>query len=374
MVAIEEMKAPAELEEFVKFQFQNFNGNPYWAPPIISDELENFDPGKNPVFDHADARYFMAYRDGKPVGRVAAIINWLEVEQQQKPKIRFGWFDVIDDIEVTEALLQKVEQVGREHDLEFMEGPQGFSNMDKAGVLVEGFDELNTMITWYGLPHYSEHLERLGLQKEKEWVEFEIEIPADGPSEKVERFSELILEKYDLQVIHFSSTREILDRADAMFDLINKTYSKLSTFVPVQPEHISYYKDKFLRYLHPDFINCVADAEGNLVAFAITMPSFAKALQRANGSLFPFGWLHLLKARYFHNRAAFYLIGIKPKYQGKGLTSIIFKEMNEMFNRRGITKVETNPELEDNDDIQALWNSYENRLHKRRRTYRKRLN
>lgn len=373
MIEVEELKNTAQLREFVKFQFLNLKDNPYWAPPIISEELENFDPNKNPVRARADARFFMAYKDDKPVGRVAAIVNWQEVNEQEKPKIRFGWFDAIDDVDVTAALLKRVEEWGRELGLEFMEGPLGFSNMDKAGVLVEGFEELNTMITWYSLPHYSDHFEQLGLQKEKEWVEFEIEIPQDGPSDKVERFSELIMKKYDLEVVHFSSKQDILEHADEMFDLINKTYSNLSTFVPIQEEHISYYKDKFFRYLHPDFINCVADSEGNLVAFAITMPSFSKALQKANGRLFPFGWLHLLKARYFHNRAAFYLIGIAPKYQGKGLTSIIFKEMNEMFNRRGITKVETNPELEDNDDIQALWKSYENRLHKRRRTYRKSL-
>jgi len=373
MIEIEELKTTAQLREFVKFQFSNFKDNPYWAPPIISEELESFDPEKNPVRRNAEARFFMAYKDDKPVGRVAAIVNWLEVNEQGKPKIRFGWFDAVDDLAVTEALLQRVAEVGRENNLEFMEGPLGFSNMDKAGVLVEGFDELNTMITWYSLPYYSKHFEELGMVKEKEWVEFEIKIPEDGPSEKVQRFSNLILEKYDLQVVRFSNTREIIDHADEMFDLINKTYSDLSTFVPIQEAHVSYYKDKFFRYLHPDFINCVADDDGNLVAFAITMPSFSKALQKANGQLFPFGWLHLLKARYFHNRAAFYLIGIEPKYQGKGLTSIIFKEMNEMFNRRGITKVETNPELEDNDDIQALWNRYENRLHKRRRTYRKSL-
>ena len=373
MVKIIEVNTTAQLREFVKFQFSNFEDNPYWAPPIISEELETFDPAENPLMKHADARFFMAYKNDKPVGRVAAIINWLEVNEQKKPKIRFGWFDVVDDIDVTSALLQKVEEVGKEEGLEFMEGPLGFSNMDKAGVLTEGFDELNTMITWYSAPYYKEHFEQLGLEKEKEWVEYEIEIPQDGPSEKIKRFSDLILEKYDLQVVHFSSSQDIINHADEMFDLINKTYSDLSTFVPIQAEHISYYKEKFLRYLHPDFINCVADEQGNLVAFAITMPSFAKALQKANGYLFPFGWLHLLKARYFHSKAAFYLIGIKPEFQGKGLTSIIFKEMNEMFNRRGISKVETNPELEDNDDIQALWNNYENRLHKRRRTYRKQL-
>ncbi|HKK46631.1 MAG TPA: GNAT family N-acetyltransferase, partial [Balneolaceae bacterium] len=197
--------------------------------------------------------------------------------------------------------------------------------------------------------------------------------PEEGPSEKVRRFSELILERNDLKIVRFTDKDQIISYADEMFGLINQTYSGLSTYVPIQSEQVDYYKEKYFRYLHPDFINCVADKDGNLVAFAITMPSFTKGLQRARGKLFPLGWMHLLKDRYFHDKAAFYLIGIKPEYQNKGLTAIIFKEMNEMFNRRGITEVETNPELEDNKAVQALWKKYDNRLHKRRRTYRKSL-
>jgi len=374
MVDVEEVKSQSQLRDFVEFQFSLLGDNPHWVPPIISDELENLNPDKNPVFEHVDVRFFMAYREGKAVGRIATIINWTEVNDQQKPKVRFGWFDVVDDKEVTQALIAKVEEMGREHDLQFIEGPVGFSIMDKAGLLVEGFDKPNTMITWYSLPHYQSHLEALGFEKEKEWVEFKINIPQDGPSEKVQRFSDLIMQKYDLQVVNFSSKQHLLDRADEMFELINKTYSDLSTFTPIGSDQIAYYKKKYFRYLHPDFISCVADYEGNLVAFAITMPSFSKALQRANGKLLPLGWLHLLKARYFHQKAAFYLIGIKPEYQNKGLTSIIFKEMNEAFNRRGITEVETNPELEDNKAIRALWTSYDHELHKRRRTYRRSLN
>lgn len=207
MITIKKLNTVSELQKFVEFPFSLFKNNPYWAPPIISDELESFDPDKNPVFDHADAHFFIAYKDNRPVGRIAAILNWLEVEKQGKPKIRFGWFDAVDDLEVTRALLKKVENVGRKHQLQYIEGPVGFSNMDKAGMLVEGFDELNTMITWYGLPYYSTHFEQLGFEKAKEWVEFNIKIPGDGPFEKVERFANLILEKYNLKVVHFPANR-----------------------------------------------------------------------------------------------------------------------------------------------------------------------
>jgi len=373
MIETRKLQTDAELRSFIKFQFSHFKNNPYWVPPIISEEREVFDSEKNPVFKNAEAHFFMAYKNNKPVGRIAAIINWFEVNEQKKPKMRFGWFDAIDDIEVTKALLNEVEKIGRENNLTFLEGPVGFSNMDKAGLLVEGFEEMNTMITWYNYPYYGKHFEQLGFEKANEWVEYKISIPVEGPSEKVRKFSDLIMKRNNLKIIRFKNKKEILHYADEMFDLLNKTYSKLSTFVPVQPEQIEYFKEKYLPYIHLDFINCVADQDDRLVAFAITMPSYTKALQRANGSLFPFGWFHLLWATYFHDKAAFYLIGIKPEFQNKGLTAIIFKEMNDVFNRRGISEVETNPELVENKAVQALWNSYESRQHKRRRTYRREI-
>jgi len=373
MIETRKLQTDAELRSFIKFQFSHFKNNPYWVPPIISEEREVFDSEKNPVFKNAEAHFFMAYKNNKPVGRIAAIINWFEVNEQKKPKMRFGWFDAIDDIEVTKALLNEVEKIGRENNLTFLEGPVGFSNMDKAGLLVEGFEEMNTMITWYNYPYYGKHFEQLGFEKANEWVEYKISIPVEGPSEKVRKFSDLIMKRNNLKIIRFKNKKEILHYADEMFDLLNKTYSKLSTFVPVQPEQIEYFKEKYLPYIHLDFINCVADQDDRLVASAITMPSYTKALQRANGSLVPFGWFHLLWATYFHDKAAFYLIGIKPESQNKGLPAIIFKEMNDVFNRRGISEVETNPELVENKAVQALWNSYESRQHKRRRTYRREI-
>jgi len=373
MIVTKKLKTAAEIRSFVEFQFSHFKDNPYWVPPIISEEIEVFDPENNPAFKNAEAHLFMAYKDDKPVGRISAIINWFEVNEQKKAKMRFGWFDAIDDLDVTKALLKEVEEIGRENNLSFLEGPVGFSNMDKAGLLVEGFDEMNTMITWYNYPYYSSHFEQLKFEKANEWVEYKISIPAEGPSEKVRKFSDLIMKRNNLKIIRFKNKKEIVHYADEMFDLLNKTYSKLSTFVPVQPEQIEYFKEKYLPYIHLDFINCVADQDDNLVAFAITMPSYTKALQRAKGSLFPFGWFHLLWATHFTDKAAFYLIGIKPEFQNKGLTAIIFKEMNDVFNRRGISEVETNPELVENKAVQALWNSYESRQHKRRRTYRREI-
>lgn len=374
MIEIKEMRTPSELKTFVKFPFLLYKNEPHWVPPIINDELESMDAKKNPVFNNAQAQFFLAYKDNKPVGRIAAIINHIEVKEQGKPKMRFGWFDVIDDIDVTKALLHTVSEIGKSNQLEYLEGPVGYSNMEKAGILIEGFEYLNTMITWYNFPYYKDHFEQLGFEKASEWVEFKIKIDtAENQNPKVKKFADIIAKRYDLKPLQFKTSNEIKPYVDEMFGLLNKTYNKLSTFVPIQQYQIDHYKEKYLKYIHPDFIKCVQDSKGKLVAFAITMPSFSKALKKANGKLFPIGFYHLLKAKKKNSTAAFYLIGIDPEYQNKGVTAVIFQMMQDLFNKKGITDVETNPELEENKAIQQLWKNYEHELHKRRRTYKKAL-
>ena len=373
MITIKEITSKGDLTTFVKFPFQLYKDSPYYVPSIIKEEREVMNPDKNPVFKNANAKYFLAYKGDTIVGRIAAIINWIEVKEQNKPKVRFGWFDVIDDIEVTKALLQKVIDYGKEHQLEYMEGPVGFSNMDKAGVLIKGFDELNTMITWYNYPYYASHFETLGFEPAATWVEYKIKVPSEI-KEKVIKFSKVIKERYDLKLLKFKKSKEILAYADDMFDLLNKTYSSLQTFVPIQQYQIDMYKKKYLPYLNPEYITCIADKTGKLIAFSIVMPSFSKALKKMNGKIYPLRFLHILKAQKRNDTAAFYLIGVDPTYQNKGVTALIFKQMNEVFLRNGIKTVETNPELEENKAIQALWNGYDHEQHKMRRTFRKSIN
>lgn len=379
MITLKEMKTASQLKKFVKFPFSLYKNHPNWVAPIIADELDSMDPAKNPVFKNAEARYFLAFAKAengkeKPVGRICAIINHIEVKEQGKLKMRFGWFDTIDDINVTKTLLAKVAEIGKENKLEYLEGPVGFSNMEKAGVLIKGYEYLNTMITWYNYPYYKEHFEKLGFEKAAEWVEYHIKIdPPEKQNPKVKKFADIIAKRYELSSLEFKSSSDVRPYVDEMFGLLNKTYNTLSTFVPIQQYQIDHYKEKYIKYIHPDFIKCVQDKNGKLVAFAITMPSFSKALKKANGSLFPFGFYHLLKAKKNNNTAAFYLIGIDPEYQNKGVTAVIFQKMQELFNERGITQVETNPELEENKAIQQLWKNYDHKLHKRRRTYRKSL-
>lgn len=372
MITVKHITSKSDIKKFVHFQHDMYKDNPYYVPPILKDERDIFDPEKNQVFKNADCWMFLAYRDDKIVGRVAAIINYVEINEQQKAKMRFGWLDMIDDIEVTKALLAEVERIGHEKNLEFVEGPVGFSNMDKAGMLVYGFDEMNTMITWYNHPYYMEHMEQLGYLKETEWVEFKFTPPNPIP-EKINKFASIIAERYKLTNLKFKTAKEIIPYVDDMFDLLNKTYSSLVTFVPIQQYQIELYKEKYMPYINPDFIELVIDEQEKLVGFAITMPSFSEALKKANGSLFPFGFLHLLKAKKSNTKAAFYLIGIDPAYQGKGVTAMMFRNITQNLIDYGVTECETNPELEDNLAVQASWKNYDPTLHKRRRTYRKEL-
>lgn len=372
MIEILQVTNQKQLKKFVSFPFQLYKDCSYWVPPLIKDELETLDKSKNPVFKNAEADYYLAYKDGKVAGRIAVIVNHLEINDLQKKKARFGWFDVIDDISVTEALLDKAFEKGKELALDYVEGPVGFSNMEKAGILTMGYEELNTMITWYHYPYYAQHFEKLGFEKQATWVEFRLRIPP-SIKEKVAKFSGIVKKRYDLSIIRFKNKKEILPYVDSMFDLLNKTYNTLQTFVPIQQYQIDYYKEKYFNFIHPDYITCIKDKEGKLIAFSVVMPSFSKALKKANGRIFPLGWYHIFKAQRRNDLAAFYLIGIDPEYQGKGVTAIIFEEMQYLFNSKGIEIVETNPELIENTAVQLLWKDYSPVQHKERSTFRKAL-
>jgi len=375
MIKIITVKNSKQVKDFVMFPFKLYKDCEYWVPPIINEEIEAMDTSKNPVFKNAEAEFYLAYdEDENIVGRIAAIVNWVEIKDQKKNKLRFGWYDTIDNIDVSKKLIEKVLEFGKERKLEFIEGPVGFSNMDKAGLLTYGYDELNTMITWYHYPYQKEHLIKLGLKQLAEWVEYKIKIFSEEEApEKVKKFAEIIAKRYNLKSINFKSTKEIIPYVDKMFELLNITYSPLQTYVTIKQYQIDFYKEKFIKYIHPDFIKCVVDNEGNLIAFLITMPSFSRALKKMNGKLFPFGFLHIFKAQHFNDRVSLYLIGVDPKYQSKGATAILFNDLQQTFNKRGIVEVETNPELVENKAIQAFWKNYESTLHKRRATFTKKI-
>lgn len=371
-IEIKEIHSRSELKDFVKFPLELYKNNPFFVPPLLSEEVDSLDVTKNPAFKFAKARYFLAYKNHKVVGRIAAIINEIEVKELNVKKIRFGWFDVIDDLEVTKALFQKVENIAKENGLEYMEGPMGASNLEKAGMLTFGFDKIATAIGAYNYEYYPQHLKQLGFEKEKEWVENFIHAPQTIP-DKIYQFSNLVQERYNLKLLHFKNAKEMQPYIKPVFDLLEESYKELETFVPISEDQKAFYAKKYSTILNPDFINFIKDGDGELCAFAITMPSYAKALQKAKGKLFPLGWYHLLKAQKKNDTVEFVLIGVHPKYQRKGITAIIFKEMYETFRKHNIKYLETNPELEDNQSVQALWKDYNPVIHKRRKTFRKNI-
>ncbi len=368
-IYIKEIYTRKELKSFVKFQLELYKNNPYFVPPLIEEELNILDKNINPVFNHGEARYFLALKDNKIVGRIAALINYNE-EKNGEMKQRFGWFDFINDIKVTEALLNKVKEIAKENNIKILEGPQGFSNMDKAGMLVEGFEKLATMITLYNEAYYPIFMEKLGFIKSKDWVEYEMNSPK-VLRDKINKFTHIIKERYSLEAIQFNNKKEIIKYADEMFKLLGETYSELSTYVPLSKQQIEYYKQKYFTFLNHEFITCIRNYKTDkLMAFAILMPSFSKALQKANGSLFPFGWFHLWKASRKNDYANFYLIGIHPTLQGKGVTAVVFSEVFKSLIKNNIKYLETNPELEDNLNVQLLWKEFNPTMHKRRRCYK----
>ena len=367
-IKVKQVLNSSDLELFIKFPMELYKGNPYYVPPLINEEKSIWMKEENPALQYSEAAQFLAYKGENIVGRIAVMINHKEEKELGIRKVRFGWLDFINDIEVSKSLINTAIEYANSKGISKIEGPMGFTNLDKAGMLTKGFDKLATMIGIYNFDYYPKHMEQLGLVKEKEWVEFEINFPDTLP-DKVEKFSRLIAEKYELELVKFNAKKDILPLVDSMFKLLDDTYKNLSTYTPITEEQIKHYKEKYFKFIDKDYIVCIKDKSGSLISFAITMPSYSKALQKAKGKLFPFGWWYLLNAGKKNDRANFYLIGIHPQYQKRGVTAIIFKEIYETFKKKGVKFLETNPELEENASIQALWQDYNPINHKRRRTY-----
>ncbi|WP_456440802.1 GTP cyclohydrolase [Psychroserpens sp.] len=373
MIIVKEIHSKKDLKKFITFPFGLYKNSKPWVPPIISQELQTFDKKKNPIFQDAEARFFLAYKDNILVGRVAAIINWLEVDGKNQKKMRFGWFDFIDDLDVSKALLQEVENIGKTNNLEYAEGPVGFSNLDKVGVVTEGFETIAPMVTWYNHPYYVNHYEVLGYKAEKTYVESIFPF-ANVKPETFKKAQELIKRRYGLKALKFTRTEDVMPYADKMFDLFNESYASLSSFVKITDIQKEYFKEKFMSFINPEYIKFVVDKNDDLIGFAIVMPSFSEALQKANGKLFPFGFRHILRAKKNSKDAIFYLIGIHPEYQNKGVHAVIFNEYYEIFTEKGIENCYRTPELEDNEAIKKIWKHFDPAVYRRRKTFRKNLN
>ncbi len=366
-------KDKKSLRKFVKFANDLYKDNKYYVPPLVSDDVDTLLPEKNPAFDFCEAEYFMAFRDGKPVGRIAAIIHKLSNEQRGKKEMRFGFVDFIDDEEVSRALFDAAAKWGKSKGMTSMLGPLGFSDMDYEGMLVEGFEELSTMATIYNYPYYPQHLERMGFVKKADWVEFSMKVP-DSIPEKHVRISEIVKQKYGLKVVKCRSRKKaVAEIGRPLFELINESYGELFEFTQLTDRQIDHYVDIYIRLLRLDLLTVIKDSDDNLVGVGVAIPSLSRALQKSHGKMLPFGWWHLMRAMYFNvtDTVDLLLVAVKPEYQSKGVNALLFTDLIPYFQKYGFKYAESNPELELNHKVQSQWQYFETRQHKRRRAYGK---
>lgn len=372
-ILIKKVSNKKDLKRFIRFNYELYKNNPYSVPDLYDDMVGTFSTEKNAAFDFCEADYFLAYKDDKLVGRVAAIINRRANETWNKKEVRFGWIDFVDDPEVSKALLDTVEAWGKERGMEAIVGPLGFTDLDAEGMLVEGFDQLSTMSTIYNYPYYPQHMERLGFEKEADWVEYKLTVPDKLP-EKFVRISEIILQKYNLKIKKLKRS-EIKEKnyGQKIFDLINEAYAPLYGYSKMTQGQINQYIKTYLPLIDLRMVSLVEDEAGELVAVGISMPSLSKALQKAKGKMLPFGWFHLLKALFVKKPDVLdlLLVGVKPEYQSKGVNALLFYDLVPTYQKMGFKYGESNPELELNKKVQAQWSAFESVQHKRRRAFRK---
>ena len=365
---IRQVKTFNELEKFVDFAFHLYKDIKYWVPPIKSDEIKTLRKDVNPAFEYCEAEYWIAYLNNKPAGRIAGIINHHEVERWNKKAARFGWFDFIDDQEVSLGLIETVKQWALDKGMASMQGPMGFTSMDAEGMLIEGFQEMSSLSTIYNFPYYTDHIQKLNFLKATDLLQYEIRIPDEVP-EKVERLTRIVLQKYGLHLLKPKKVKELRPYVVKMFLLYNNAFHDLYGFTALTGRQIDYYSKKYLRLIRPDFISLVIDDQDNVVGFGITMPSLSEALQKTRGSLLPFGFIHLMRAIRNNDVAHLYLVGVRPDYQGKGLLALIYQELNVTFIKNGIKLACTHPQLEDNLKAVSIWKNYDSRVYIRRRVW-----
>ncbi|MCH5229387.1 MAG: N-acetyltransferase [Muribaculaceae bacterium] len=364
----------SNLKKFIQFQIDLYKDHPFFVPPLISDDLGTLSPDKNPAFDFCDAVYFMAYKDGKPVGRIAGIINKQVNEKHNTATARFGFVDFIDDEKVSAALINAVEDWATENGMNKLIGPMGFTDMDHEGMLVQGFEELGTMATIYNYDYYPRHLERLGYEKEADWVEFLMDVPDKIP-EKYDRIADIVKKKYGLKIKKYKSPKKAkAEIGRPLFNLINDAYDGLYEYSRLTDKQIEYYIDIYLGLINFDLLTAILDKDDNLVGIGISMPSLSRALQKSRGKLFPFGWYHLLRAlKCKTDRVDLLLVAVKPEYQNKGVNALLFQDLIPYYIKYGFKYAESNLELETNNKVQGQWDYFTNRQHRRRRAYRKLL-
>ena len=372
-IQLKEIKSASELRKFIRFGISMYKDCPYAAPPLMLDDLLNLTHGKNPALEFCEAVYFMAYKEDKPVGRIAGIINPVANETWNHKNARFGWVDFIDDHEVVDALFDAVSNWARSKGMENLEGPLGFTDFDKEGALIEGYEEVSTLATIYNYPYYIKHYDRLGFTKAADWKEYRINVPEVFP-ERYMRIAGIVQQKYRLSVVEPRSQKELIGKyGEKIFQLLNETYKNLYGFTRLNQQQINFYIKLYFSFFRLDTVVVVVNEQDEVVALGIGMPSFTKALQKAKGSLFPLGWWYMIRSLYVNDTIDLYLMAVHPDYQGKGVNSMVFARMMPVAAKNGYKFSESNPELETNTRMSSQWDSFEYRQHKKRRVYIKKL-
>lgn len=374
-VIIKEVQTRSELRKFVNFPEKLYRDNPYYVPPIVFDQMDTLDQKNGAAQEFCDSKLYLAYKDGELVGRVAAIINKLANKQWDHKEVRFGWYDFVDDREVSKALMDKVEEFGRQYGMESVVGPLGFTDFDPEGLLVEGFDQMSTMALIYNHPYYVEHFEALGLGKDADWIEYKVFIPKQLP-DRLQRISKIIEQRSNVHVVPL--TKKMVKKqgyGPKLFKIINECYKNLYNFTVLPEKMADKYIGFYLTVLDMRYVTVIENEKDEIVAFGVTMPSLSKALQKSRGKLFPFGWWHLGKALFIKHDvgAELLLVGVNPDYQNSGVNSLVFADMFRKYSEMGIQWAETNAILETNLKNQGQFRDFDHECKKRRRSFIKKL-
>lgn len=372
-IEIQEVKSKNDLKKFIWFGINLYKNNKFAAPPLMMDDFLNLSKDSNPAHEFCETAYFVAKNGGKIVGRIAAIINPIANKTWNEKKARFGWVDFIDDKEVSTALFDAAIAWAKSKGMTEICGPLGFTDFDPEGLLIEGYDKPGTLATIYNYPYYVQHIENYGFTKDIDWNEYLITVPEVFP-EKFFRIAEIVKQKYNLRSARFKSRKEVVKKyAYKIFNLLNICYKDLYGFTKLNDKQIAFYIKLYFSFFRLDTISIVVDEKDDVVALGIAMPSFTKALQKAKGRLFPFGWYYLLTALQKNDLLDLYLMAVHPDYQNKGVNSIMFADIMPNAAKNGYKFAESNPELKTNMKMSSQWGSFEKVNHKRRRAYIKKI-
>lgn len=375
MVTVTEVLTKKDRKRFVTYPLSLYKNCPQFVPPLLGDDYADWDPKKNPAFSYCEAKSFLAWRDGKVVGRIGAILSHRANERWGTRRMRFSQVDFIDDDEVVDALFAAVEAWAKEKGCDQVHGPLGFTDLDREGMLAEGFDRQNLFITYYNYPYYIRQLERVGYRKDVDWLELQVFTPEKGSRSALllERLSERALTKHELHIPVIHRQKEYAPYIEQAFSLVNIAYRDLYGVVELDEDQIKKYAAKFVPLIDPDFACIILDKNNEMVAFGASAPDPSLAFRSSGGKLFPFGWIPVLHALHHNEVLDMLLIAVRPDYQGAGLNAVILNHVMQSAFRRGIRYAETGPQLEMNAKVISQWNLFANEQHKRRRCFIKDL-